>query len=132
MEFYNTVKDREDKNMLSIKRIYEEPSKDDGYRILVDRLWARGLSKEEAYLDDWLKDIAPTNKARIEFSHEADNFNDFKKEYLKQLNSNDAAEQLLTKLKNELASGNVTLLYAAKNETMNNAVVLKEWLEDNL
>lgn len=115
--------------MLNIKRIYEEASNEDGYRILVDRLWARGVSKEEAKLDYWAKDIAPSDLLRKEFHHENEQFQDFEKEYLKELNENDTKNQFRELIKEKLKLGNVTLLYAAKDEDKNNAVVLKAWLE---
>lgn len=118
--------------MLKIKRIYDEWRKEDGFRVLVDRLWPRGVSKEEAKLEQWFKEIAPSDKLRKDFHHEDEEFEDFKKEYLQELKENDKKEEFLTLIKEKLDLGNVTLLYAAKNETMNNAVVLKEWIQKNL
>ena len=118
--------------MLRIKRIYEDPSKDDGTRILVDRLWARGITKEDAKLDEWEKEIAPTNETRKLFDHEAAKFEDFEKEYKKELDENKASNDFVKLIKDKLKLGNVTLLYGAKNEEMNNAVVLKEWLDAKL
>ncbi len=118
--------------MLQIKRMYDEWSKEDGFRVLVDRLWPRGVSKEKAKLDQWFKEIAPSDKLRKDFHHEDEEFKDFEKDYLKELKENDIKEEFLSLIKEKLDLGNVTLLYAAKNETMNNAVVLKEWIEDNL
>ena len=118
--------------MLRIKRIYEDPSKDDGTRILVDRLWARGVSKEDAKLDEWEKEISPTNETRKLFDHEAAKFEDFEKEYKKELDENKASNDFVKLIKDKLKLGNVTLLYGAKNEEMNNAVVLKEWLDAKL
>lgn len=118
--------------MLQIKRIYEAASNDDGYRILVDRLWARGVSKEEAELDNWFKDIAPSNETRKAFDHEEDKFENFEKKYLNELNKNKETKQFLDLIRDKLKLGNVTLLYAAKDQEMNNAVVLKKWLEEHL
>lgn len=115
--------------MLKIKRMYEDASADDGYRILVDRLWARGVSKEEAKLDYWAKEIAPSKELRSEFHHEQETFEDFQKDYLAELNKNDLAKEFAALVKEKLKEGNVTLLYSAKNEALNNAVVLKNWLE---
>lgn len=118
--------------MLKIKRIYDDKSSEDGYRILVDRLWARGESKKEADLDYWAKEIAPSTETRKEFHHEANKFDDFKKEYLEELNKNEKAKLFLDLVEDKLKIGDVTLLYGAKNESMNNAVVLKEWIEKHL
>ena len=118
--------------MLKTKRIYEEESDDDGYRILVDRLWARGESKKKADLDDWAKDIAPTTKTRKAFDHEAVNYEDFEKEYFEELDENEKAKEFLKLVKDKLKESNVTLLYGAKNEKINNAVVLKKWIEEHL
>jgi|SRR5690625_2710367 len=109
------------------KRIYDEVEERDGVRILVDRLWPRGVSKEKAQLDYWLKNIAPSDDLRKEFHENKKNFNDFKKDYKKELDSGDALESY-NKLKDIISSNNknVTLLYAAKDETHNNAHVLKE------
>lgn len=118
--------------MLEIKRIYEDKKDEDGYRILVDRLWPRGVSKEKAEIDYWAKEIAPLDKSRKAFNHEADKFKDFKEQYLKELNVNNGSKDFLDSIKDKLKSGNVTLLYGAKNQEMNNAVVLKEWIEENI
>ncbi len=118
--------------MLIIKRIYEDMSSEDGYRILVDRLWARGESKEEAKLDYWAKEIAPSTKLRKAFNHETDKFEDFEEEYVSELNANEKSKDFLDLIKDKLKIGNVTLLYGAKNEEMNNAVVLKKWVEERL
>src|SRR5690554_6340774 len=118
--------------MLSVKRIYEEINKEDGYRILVDGLWARGISKEEAQIDYWAKEIAPSTKTRKAFNHIADNFEVFEESYRNELNENKESKKILDLIKNKLKLGNVTILYAAKNESMNNAVVLKKWIEEQL
>lgn len=115
--------------MLKIKRVYEEPKKDDGYRILVDRLWARGETKVKADLDDWAKEIAPSTELRKSFGHEESNYDDFERKYMEELDKNDEAKTFLKLVKDKLKLGNVTLLYGAKNEVINNAVVLKEWIE---
>ncbi len=110
------------------KRIYEDPSEDDGYRVLVDRLWPRGVSKEEAKLDEWLKDIAPSTELRKWFDHEAERFDDFEKRYKTELaNKQEAVEHLIQKADQQP----VTLLYAAKDKTHNHAIVLKEFLQDH-
>lgn len=118
--------------MLKIKRVYEDPEKDDGYRILVDRLWARGETKVKADLDDWVKEIAPSTELRKSFGHAEAKYDDFQKEYMKELDKNDSAKNFLKLVNDKLEQGNVTLLYSAKNEVINNAVVLKEWIEKNI
>ncbi len=118
--------------MLKIKRIYDDPSSDDGFRILVDRLWARGVSKEDAKLDHWYKDIAPSIQLRKDFHHEDETPKDFQKDYLEELKDSTKKEDFLELVKEKMKSGNVTLLYASKDEDMNNAVVLKKWIEKNI
>lgn len=118
--------------MLKLKRIYEGVGDEDGYRILVDRLWPRGVSKEEAKLDYWAKEIAPSDKLRKEFHHEDDKFKEFRKEYLEELNINKKSAEFIELIKEKIILGNVTFLYAAKNEDYNNAVVLKEWLGEKV
>lgn len=113
--------------MLKLKRIYEEPSKDDGIRVFVDRLWARGVKKSDAHLDYWLKDIAPSPELRKWFNHEPEKFEEFSKEYFKELDKN---EEEVKKLTNLLKNGDVTLIYAAKSPAINHAVVLKNYIEN--
>jgi uncharacterized protein YeaO (DUF488 family) len=112
---------------LRIKRVYEPPDKQDGRRILVDRLWPRGLTKEKASIDLWLKDIAPSTELRKWFDHDPGRWEEFRERYLAELKGN--AEQLRL-LKQELDKGVVTLVYAAKDEAHNQAVVIQEnrWL----
>lgn len=113
--------------MIKLKRIYEEASKNDGYRILVDRLWPRGISKEKAKLDLWLKDIAPSDALRKWFGHAPDKWMEFQKKYKAELAKNKKIfEQLEEIIKNKK---NVTLLYAAKDEKRNQAVILKASLK---
>jgi uncharacterized protein YeaO (DUF488 family) len=110
-----------------IKRVYELPDKHDGRRILVDRLWPRGLSKEKASIDLWLKDIAPSAELRKWFDHDPGRWEEFKERYLDELKGNSEQIQLL---KQELDKGIVTLVYGAKDEEHNQAVVIQEnsWL----
>jgi len=112
---------------IQLKRIYEEVGNDDGCRVLVDRLWPRGVSKEAAQLDEWLKEIAPSPELRKWFDHDPDRFDDFRERYRAELSDKKAfAEELLEK-----AGGQpLTLLYAAKDETHNHAIVLKDFLEN--
>lgn len=108
---------------LHIKRVYAEPSPNDGKRILVDRLWPRGLSKEKACVDLWLKEIAPSTQLRKWFGHEPSKWDEFKQRYLQELQANQESLQIL---KAELKKGKVTLLYGAKDEMHNDALVLQE------
>ncbi|HEX5055522.1 MAG TPA: DUF488 domain-containing protein [Gammaproteobacteria bacterium] len=108
---------------IRIKRVYENPSRNDGRRILVDRVWPRGLKKEQARVDLWLKDIAPSTGLRKWFSHDPRKWDEFRKRYRAELKNNREAVHLL---KQELKKGRVTLLYSAKDEAHNQAVVLSE------
>ncbi len=108
---------------IRIKRVYEPPDDEDGRRILVDRLWPRGLSKEKARIDLWLKDIAPSTELRRWFNHDPERWDGFKERYLAELKAN--GEQIAL-LKQELDKGIVTLVYGAKDEKHNQAVVLQE------
>ena len=113
--------------MLRIKRIYEEPSGGDGTRVLVDRLWPRGVSKEEAKIDRWEKDLAPTGELRKWFGHDPAKWEEFLRRYRAELVGK---EELLPQLRQEATDGTVTLLYAAKDEEHNNAVALKRYIEE--
>lgn len=115
-----------------MKRVYDDASDDDGYRVLVDKWWPRGVSKEKAKCDHWAKEITPSTVLRNEFHQNVKSFKDFKKDYLNELNNNGNKEQFLALVKEKLKSGPLTLIYAAKNEEMNHVVVLKEWIEENL
>jgi uncharacterized protein YeaO (DUF488 family) len=108
---------------LKIKRIYDKSDKTDGYRILVDRLWPRGLTKEKAKVDLWLKDIAPSNELRKWYAHDPSKWREFKRQYFKELKNNQEAIDLIQKQK-----GIVTLLFGSKEEKFNNAIALKEYL----
>jgi uncharacterized protein YeaO (DUF488 family) len=112
--------------MIKIKRIYDLPSAEDGVRILIDRLWPRGLSKNGAKVDLWLKEIAPSDKLRKWFAHEPKKWIEFKQKYFKELNPNQERVDLIIK---KAKGGNVTLLFGAKEERFNNAVALKEYIE---
>ncbi len=109
-----------------IKRVYEEPDAGDGFRILVDRLWPRGLTKARAKVDLWLRDIAPSTELRKRFSHDPVKWEEFQGRYLAELHQNgDQVEMLLLEAK----KGPVTLLYGAKDEHRNEAVVLLQLLK---
>lgn len=110
---------------VNIKRVYEKPSKKDGARILVDRLWPRGLTKEKASIDLWLKDIGPTTELRKWFGHEPSKWKEFQKRYRHELAKNKEQVSLLNE---QLKKGVVTLLYGARDEEHNEALVLKKWL----
>ncbi|QIH77411.1 DUF488 family protein [Macrococcoides canis] len=109
--------------MYKLARIYDKYIPD-GKRVLVDRIWPRGISKEDADLDEWLKDIAPSSDLRKWFNHDPDKFSDFKKKYKDELKDNDAVKGLKD------MKGTIVLLYGAKDEKHNHAVVLKEFLEE--
>lgn len=112
--------------MIHVKRIYEPPLKDDGLRILVERLWPRGFTKEQAALDLWLKEIAPSSDLRKWFAHDMSKWEEFRKQYRSELKENKKA---VDQLKDYIARGTVTLIYSARDERHNGAVVLKEFLE---
>jgi len=108
---------------IRIKRAYTKPARSDGYRVLVDRIWPRGVSKDEAQLDDWMKDVAPSSKLRKWFNHDPDRWDEFKHRYFDELE--DKSEKLHV-LRNKAKTGRITLVYSAKDEEHNNAVALKE------
>ena len=109
---------------IKVHRIYdkEQPK---GFRVLVDRLWPRGISKEDAYLDDHWKEIAPSDELRKWFDHDSDKWGDFRKKYLKELSEH---KEDIKKRLGKIEQKTLVLLYAAKDEAHNNAVVLKEYI----
>jgi uncharacterized protein YeaO (DUF488 family) len=111
---------------IEIKRVYLQHSTEDGMRILVDRLWPRGLTKEKAAVDLWLKEIAPSNELRKWFAHDPGKWKEFQTRYLAELKEDG---EPLARLKQEAAKGPVTLLYGAKDEEHNEAVVLQKILK---
>ena len=112
--------------MVRLKRIYEEPEKSDSFRILVDRLWPRGVSKNKAHIDLWLKEIGPSNELRKWFNHDQVKWSEFKKKYKKELKRK---RELLNTIKVLYKKHkNITLLYGAKDENHNQAIVIKEIL----
>ena len=115
-----------------MQRIYAHDQDYDSYRILVDRLWPRGMSKEKARLDDWVKTIAPSPELRKWFNHDPAKFADFHDKYLKELAQNPATADFLKTIRAQLEQGSVTLLYGAKDEQHNQAVVLMEYLREHL
>jgi uncharacterized protein YeaO (DUF488 family) len=114
--------------MIKIKRIYALPSRSDGFRILVDRLWPRGLSKGKANVDLWLKEIAPSNELRKWYSHDPKKWTEFRKRYFRDL---DTKREFVNQIVQKKKEGEVTLLYSSKEEKMNNAVALKEYLTEH-
>lgn len=111
---------------VKLKRVYEPPSKDDGTRILVDRLWPRGLTKEKAKVDLWLKEIAPSTELRKWFAHDPAKWKEFEKRYTTELKNN---PEEVSALKKEIAKGPATLLYGARDEQHNEALVLQQFLK---
>jgi uncharacterized protein YeaO (DUF488 family) len=115
--------------MIKIERIYNNPGGNKSFRILVDRLWPRGLSKEKVKMDLWQKNIAPSNSLRKWFGHDDEKWNEFKRRYFKELDKNiDSVNEIIDKVK----GGSITLLYGSKDEKFNNAVALKEYLEEKI
>lgn len=112
---------------IAIKRAYDEPTQEDGTRILVDRLWPRGLSKEQAHIDVWLKEIAPSDELRKWFAHDPEKFSEFRRRYKAELASGEAIDAL-GQLHELARQGPVTLVYAAHDNEHNNAVVLRDLL----
>ncbi|MBG9983688.1 DUF488 family protein [Aerococcaceae bacterium DSM 111022] len=112
---------------IKLKRSYDDKEYGDGIRILVDRLWPRGVKKEALKHDKWIKDIAPSSNLRQSF-HDNNDFKTFKSAYIKELNNNPAANDFSEKVKDILKDRHVTLLFSAKDTDHNNAVILKEWL----
>lgn len=115
---------------IKLKRIYKKPEPTDGIRILIDRLWPRGISKKEALLDYWLKEIGPSNELRKWFKHDKNKFEAFKEKYKKELETGNQYEAY-KRLNNIIANANsdITLLYAAKDEKNNHAQVMKQLLQ---
>jgi uncharacterized protein YeaO (DUF488 family) len=111
--------------MIKLKRIYEKPARDDGQRVLVDRLWPRGMAKDRAKIDLWLNEIAPSGELRTWFAHDPTKWHEFRKRYRAELRRNDAA---IDELKRRARRGTVTLLYAARDEAHNEAVVIKDFI----
>jgi len=109
--------------MIHLKRAYEPAVAGDGYRVLVDRLWPRGLRKVDAHVDEWLKDVAPSHELRRWFGHESSRFSEFCERYKRELRA-EPARTALSGLANRAARGTVTLVYSAHDEAHNNAVVL--------
>jgi uncharacterized protein YeaO (DUF488 family) len=114
--------------MIRLKRVYDTPAQQDGYRILVERLWPRGLSKPRAQIDLWLKDISPSPELRAWYSHDPAKWEQFQERYVAELERNPAVGQMRQLLKEK---GTVTFVYAARDEQRNSALVLKNFLEQS-
>ena len=112
--------------LIDIKRIYEKPSNKDGLRILVDRLWPRGITKENANIYLWLKELAPSSELRKWFNHESDKWGEFKALYFSEIKSHDNLKCAIDDIMNRKK---ITLLFSSKEEKLNNATALKEYLE---
>ena len=112
--------------MLKIKRVYETPDKDDGIRVMVDRLWPRGLSKEKAKIDKWMKEVAPSDSLRKWFGHQKERWEEFKVRYFEELKGK---KSFLEELEMLSKNKTVTLLYAAKDKDMNNAQALFKFIK---
>lgn len=116
---------------IQLKRIYEETEEKEGHRILVDGIWPRGIAKDKAKVDEWARDIAPSKQLRQWFSHDPEKFDEFKEKYKQELEQNSGQAEALDQLKKTVRKQNkqVTLVFAAKEETYNHARVLKEILD---
>lgn len=112
---------------IELKRVYEQPAATDGQRILVERLWPRGLSKEKAQVDLWMKEIAPTTRLRKWFNHDPDKWTEFKQRYRAELLAND---EVVSSLKAEIGKAKATLVYGSRDETHNAAIVLMDFLQE--
>jgi uncharacterized protein YeaO (DUF488 family) len=113
---------------VTVKRVYEAPGRKDGTRVLVDRLWPRGLRKQDAAIESWLRDLAPSNELRKWFHAQPERWEEFRKRYLKELSAA-KAQSALNRLYDLERRGTLTLLYASKNEEHNNATVLRDLIE---
>lgn len=115
--------------LLTLKRIYEPPASSDGARVLVDKIWPRGIAKADAALDHWAKEIAPSTELRKWFGHDPAKWQTFRKDYCRELDANAETPQVVGAILALARSGTVTLLYAARDSAHNNAVVLKDYIE---
>jgi len=111
---------------IRLKRVYDQPSKQDGARVLVDRVWPRGLKRERARIDHWLRGIAPSTELRKWFGHDPEKWPEFKRRYFSELDRNRDA---VTELRKLAGKGRITLVFSARDERHNNAVALKEYLQ---
>lgn len=114
---------------IAIKRAYDEPTESDGYRVLVDRIWPRGVSKEDAKLDDWVKVMAPSTELRKWFGHDPERWDEFRKRYRKELDASDEAQAALNNLRKRAKKHRVTLVFAARDSEHSNAAFLVDLLQ---
>lgn len=115
--------------MIALKRVYDPASQEDGYRVLVDRLWPRGLSREDAAVDEWAKALAPSNGLRKWYGHAPERWEEFRRRYREELATEEARAEL-DRLRAVAREQTVTLLFAARDESRNNAAVLRQVLEE--
>ncbi len=116
------------KPKIEIARAYHPPAADGSHRVLVDRLWPRGVKKEDLDIDAWLKDVAPSTELRRWFNHDPERWDEFRRRYFKELDDNQAA---VAELLESAGSSRILLLYGAKDEEHNQALALKEWIEQH-
>ncbi|EKF84987.1 hypothetical protein A994_11337 [Methanobacterium formicicum DSM 3637] len=126
LKFRLVIKTKKRTKMIQIKRAYQEAGEKDGYRILIDRLWPRGVSKEKLKIDQWIKEIAPSDELRKSFGHDPDKWETFQTGYRRELEDKSELINMIKKLEEKMDT--ITLIYAAKDEKHNNAVVLLELL----
>lgn len=112
--------------MIKVKRVYDPASPSDGRRVLVDRLWPRGMKKEDAAIDEWLKDIAPSNELRKWYAHDPAKWSEFRKRYKAELKDK---TEIIDRLRQESRKSTVTLLFSSRETELNNAAALKEFIE---
>jgi uncharacterized protein YeaO (DUF488 family) len=118
--------------IIRIERIYDNPKGDNSFRILVDRLWPRGLSKEKVRIDLWQKDIAPSNSLRKWFGHDEKKWDEFKRKYFEELDKKNDSDTVYRIIKMAKEQNSITLLYGTKEKRFNNAIALKEYLEGKI
>jgi uncharacterized protein YeaO (DUF488 family) len=114
---------------ISLQRAYEKPARHDGYRVLVDRVWPRGVSKEALEIDEWIKQIAPSTELRKWYGHDPEKWDDFRRRYFREL---DAQPEAVTSLLEKARQGELTLVFSAREPHFNNAAALKEYLGRHL
>jgi len=116
---------------IRIRRAYDPPLPEDGRRLLVERLWPRGVKKEKLYLNAWLRELAPSDQLRRWFKHDPDRWNDFRRRYREELRGT-RQQQLIDELAEQASRRNVTLIFSTREERFNNAVALREIIEERL
>lgn len=114
---------------IAIKRIYEAPAATDGKRVLVDRIWPRGIKKDDARLDDWIKDLAPSTELRKWFDHDPAKWKKFQQDYMRELDANATTKETIRGILQDTHGKELTLLFGARDAAHNNAVVLKDYIE---